>query len=87
VDGLAEVVQTSFTGARAKELLTSIDEVSQHEHLADKVQDQLAKTFFLHEDEFKPAEIFLWIRVFEKIASIANQAEKMTHRVRLFLAT
>lgn len=87
VETLDEVTQTSFSGAKAREMLSLVDEVKREEHLADKVQDQLAKEFFKHEDLFKPAEIILWIRVFERIAAIANNAKKTAQRVRLFVAT
>ena len=35
---------------------------------------------------FKPAAIYLWMKIFNKVGDLANYAEKMTHRVRLFMA-
>ena len=86
VDQLDTLVRTSFSGPEAERVLAMIDQVDREEHESDKIQDQLAKVFFRHEEHFKPAEIYLWMRIFETIAEIANHAEKMTHRVRLFLA-
>ncbi|MFH1132000.1 MAG: TIGR00153 family protein [Pseudomonadota bacterium] len=86
VDELDDLVRSSFSGSAAKRLLEKIDIVDQEEHLADKVQDKLAKTFFRYEDQFKPAAIFLWMKVFNKIGDLANNAERMTHRIRLFIA-
>jgi predicted phosphate transport protein (TIGR00153 family) len=87
VEILEEVTQTSFSGAAAQRLLQELESVARAEHEADKVQDQLAKAFFRHEDLFKPSEILLWIRIFERIGAIANNAKKTAHRMRLFVAT
>jgi predicted phosphate transport protein (TIGR00153 family) len=88
--GVVEELETlsgvSFEGAEATRVLTLIDMVDREEHLADKVQDQLAKEFFRHEDQFKPAALYLWMKIFNKIGDLANFAEKMTHRIRLFMA-
>lgn len=86
VDQLETLANVSFAGAKARRVLRMIDEVDREEHLADKVQDQLAKAFFRHEDDFKPAAIYVWMKVFNKLGDLANHSEKMTHRIRLFLA-
>lgn len=86
VDQLGTLVHTSFSGPEAQKVLALIDEVDREEHAADKIQDQLAKTFFRNEDAFKPAAIYLWMKIFNKVGDLANFAEKMTHRVRLFMA-
>jgi len=86
VDNLGTLVHASFTGPEAQKVLLLIDEVDREEHEADKLQDQLAKTFFRNEDAFKPAAIYLWMKIFNKVGDLANFAEKMTHRIRLFLA-
>jgi hypothetical protein len=86
VDHMGVLVHASFSGPEAQHALQLIDELDKMEHEADKIQDQLAKCFFRHEDEFKPAAIFLWVKVFNKVGDLANFAEKMTHRIRLFMA-
>ena len=63
VDNLGDLVHASFTGPEAQKVLQLIDEVDRAEHEADKLQDQLAKTFFRNEDQFKPAAIFLWMKI------------------------
>lgn len=86
VEELTALSGASFAGPEARKVLTLIDMVDREEHLADKVQDRLAKAFFKHEDAFKPAAIFVWMKVFNKIGDLANFSEKMTHRIRLFMA-
>ena len=76
----------SFSGAVAQRALAMIDQVDREEHEADKIQDQLAKAFFRHEDEFKPAALYVWMKIFSRLGTIANRAEKLAHRIRLFLA-
>ena len=87
VDQLDSLATASFGGYEARRVLSMIDDVDRSEHEADKVQDRLAKTFFHHEDRFKPAAIYLWMKIFNKIGDLANHAEKMTHRLRLFLSS
>jgi len=86
VDTLGTLVHASFSGPEAQKVLDLIDELDRAEHEADKIQDQLAKAFFRNEDTFKPAAIYLWMKIFNKVGDLANFAEKMTHRIRLFLA-
>ena len=86
VDNLGGLVHASFAGPEAQQVLEMISGVDQAEHEADKIQDQLAKTFFRHEDAFKPAAIYLWMKIFNKVGDLANFAEKMAHRIRLFMA-
>jgi len=86
VDNLGTLVHASFSGPEAQHVLELIDELDKAEHESDKIQDQLAKTFFRNEDKFKPAAIYLWMKIFNKVGDLANFAEKMTHRIRLFMA-
>ena len=86
VDQLDSLLNSSFSGPEAKRVEQMMTEVDRLEHEADKVQDQLAKSFFAHEDEFKPAAIYLWIKIFNKIGDLANYTENMVHRIRLFMA-
>ena len=87
VEELETLAGVSFAGPEARRVLTLIDVVDHDEHLADKVQDQLAKEFFRHEADFNPAAIYLWMKIFNKIGDLANFSEKLTHRIRLFMAS
>jgi predicted phosphate transport protein (TIGR00153 family) len=86
VERLNTLVSASFAGPEAEQVVAMMDELDELEHDADKVQDQLAKVFFKHEDDFKPGALFVWMKVFNKIGDLANFSEKVTKRIRLFMA-
>jgi uncharacterized protein Yka (UPF0111/DUF47 family) len=56
------------------------------EHEADKAQDQLGKQLFEHEEEFSPASLLMWIKIFDKISKISNSSEQMVSHIRIMLA-
>jgi predicted phosphate transport protein (TIGR00153 family) len=80
------LLAASFRGPERVKVLAMIDELSELEHQADKEQDKLLKAFFKHEDSFKPAEIYIWMKVIALIGDIANNSETMANRVRLVVA-
>ncbi|MBW2733389.1 MAG: DUF47 domain-containing protein [Deltaproteobacteria bacterium] len=86
VSELKALAGVSFSGYEAQRVLGMIELVDREEHNADKVQDQLAKAFFRHEDSFKPAAIYVWMKIFANVGDVANLAETMMHRIRLFMA-
>ncbi len=59
---------------------------NRQEHEADKRQDQAAKLLFQQEELISPVAIFMWNKVLNKIGDMANHAENVGDRVRLFLA-
>lgn len=83
IDVLAEA---GFSGPEADRVLTMIDELNRLEHQADIVQDSLARTLFAMEDEIKPGSLLIWNKIFNKVGDMANAAEKMGNRLRLFLS-
>ncbi len=86
MEQLDKLVEASFSGPEAQRVLALIDLLDQKEHQADKVQDQLAKIFFKHEDEFKPAALYVWMKVFNKVGDLANHSKKVAKNIRLFMA-
>jgi hypothetical protein len=82
-EGLAS---SGFSGPSAQRALELIDELGRLEHQADIVQDDLARRLFSIEDEIKPGSLFVWNKIFNKLGDMANHAERMGNRLRLFLA-
>lgn len=80
------VSEASFTGREALRVRAMIDELGRLEHEADLVQDDLARRLFAIEDEIKPASLLMWNKIFNKIGDMANHAERMGNRLRLFFA-
>lgn len=86
VDQLDVLVKVGFEGKEAVRVKNMIDELNQLEHEADVVQDDLARRLFDLEDEIPPGGIFIWNKILNKVGDVANTAEKMGSRLRLFLA-
>ena len=83
---LEMVARAGFSGPQAAEMITMIDELGRLEHAADIVQDDLARRLFAIEDRIKPGSLLIWNKIFNKLGDMANHAERMGNRLRLFLA-
>ena len=80
------LLASRFGGNVADETRELITRLGQQEHEADKRQDRTAKILFGQEDVMPPVSIFMWNKVLNKIGDMANHAENVGDRVRLFLA-
>ena len=86
VKSMEAVSNAGFEGREADRVIHLIDELGRLEHEADIVQDDLARKLFSIEDEIKPGSLLIWNKIFNKIGDMANHAEKMGNRLRLFFA-
>jgi predicted phosphate transport protein (TIGR00153 family) len=86
VDLLPDLVAGGFGGRSATRAREAIAAVSQAEHVADKRQDQAAKRLFTLEDQMSAVSLFMWTKVLQILGAIANHAENVGDRIRLFLA-
>ncbi len=86
INSLDRLLEAGFAGPDAQEVAELIDEVDRLEHLTDKAQDILGKEIFVHEDELKPAALFMWIKIANKVGDLANCAERMVHNIRLMMS-
>lgn len=86
VAGVEALLSSGFGGTTAERTRALIRELGRREHEADKLQDQSAKVLFSLEGELPPVAIFMWTKVLNKIGDMANHAENVGDRVRLFLA-
>lgn len=83
LDGLLE---SGFSGPNVESVLAMVDEVGRLEHEADKMQDIFGKGLFHYEDDMKPAALYMWIKIANKVGDIANAAEGMANKLRIMLA-
>lgn len=83
---LDELVEASFGGAEAGKIVEMISALSKMEHEADIRQHELLQKLLTLEDELGALNIVLWMRVFQCVGDIANGAEKVGNRLRLFLS-
>ncbi len=86
IDAIDQLVESGFSGPNVDKVLEAVEEVGRLEHEADKAQDQFGKLLFIHEDDFKPAALFMWIKIANKVGDIANAAERMCNQTRIMLA-
>jgi len=86
IEELDILVETSFGGPEAQKVIAMIDEVCDAEHHADEIQREVTKNFLANEGKFSPADLWLWLKIVAKTGDIANYAERMCNRVRLFLS-
>jgi len=86
IDELDVLVETSFGGAEAQRVISMIDEVCDMEHHADEAQRKVTKGLLNHEEVYTPGELWLWLKIVAKTGDIANYAERMCNRIRLFLS-
>jgi predicted phosphate transport protein (TIGR00153 family) len=86
IDLIDDLVESGFAGPPADRVLEQAAILGRAEHEADKIQDQCAKGLFKHEESMRPAEVFMWTKVLNKIGDMANHAENVGDQFRLFVA-
>lgn len=86
VERIEVASRAGFSGPQTSDLLAMIDELGRLEHAADIVQDDLARKLFAIEDTIKPGSLLIWNKIFNKVGDMANHAERMGNRARLFVA-
>ncbi len=86
IEELDVLVETSFGGTEAQRVISMIDRVCDMEHCADESQRKATKGLLTHEEAYTPGELWLWLKIVAKTGDIANYAERMCNRVRLFLS-
>jgi predicted phosphate transport protein (TIGR00153 family) len=87
VGHLETLSQVGFTGNNVEQVLVMIDEIGRLEHEADLVQDDLARRLFSIEDSIAPGSLLIWNKIFNKVGDMANHAERLGNRLRLFFAS
>jgi len=83
---IVQMSEASFGAREATKVRSMIDELGRLEHEADLVQDDLARKLFSIEDSIKPGSLLVWNKIFNKVGDMANHAEKVGNRLRLFFA-
>lgn len=86
VEALEELAEVGFAAKESERVMEMLDELNRLEHKADTVQDELARQLFAIEDDIKPGSLYIWSKIFSELGDMANSAEKMGNRLRLFLS-
>ena len=85
VHELDELLETGFGGAEAERVVQMVHRVAELEHEADRLQHELLKHLFAHEDEFSHGTFYLWTRILRQISEISNLSERLANRIRTLL--
>ena len=78
------LVVSGFSRRAVSDAQQEIQKIGEYEHQADKYQDQAAKLLFQKETELGALEIMMWSKVLKKLGDVANHAENVGDRMRLF---
>ena len=79
---LSLLEETAFTGAEAKRVLDSIDNIGAEEWKADKLQRKFARSFYEMEDRLDHITIYFLDKYCHTLSEIANTAEKAAKFLR-----
>ena len=85
MDRLDELVEAAFSGPESENVHKIIDRIEDMEHDCDIVQANFGRAVFAAESEMTAGELWLWLRIGQKVGSLANSAEKVGKRLQLLL--
>ena len=82
---LDELMEASFGGAEAGKVEEMINQLGREEHETERLQNELVRKLLTMEDKIGTLNVIMWMKVFEATGNLANRAEKVGNRLRLFL--
>lgn len=85
MDELDELVEASFSGPEAEKVIKIIDNLGVLEHETDKVQWDLAHRVFAMENDLTAGELWMLLKIGNKLGDLANAAENVGKRLNLML--
>lgn len=86
INELDELLEIGFRGRGAKQVRAMLKELHTIETDTDRLGMEITSVLFLHEEEIKPLNAVYWGKVLEQIGEIADRAENVGNRLRLFIA-
>ena len=86
IEELDELLETGFRGGEAKQVEEMVDQLNLFEDDADAAEQALSQTLFSIESKLDPVSVIMWYRIIEWIGDLADHAEKVGDRIRLFIA-
>ena len=86
IEELDELLEMGFRGNEAKQVEEMADKLNRIEDDADAAERVLAQTLFKIESKLDPVSVIMWYRIIEWIGDLADHAEKVGDRIRLFIA-
>ncbi|MDX1623454.1 MAG: TIGR00153 family protein [Gemmatimonadota bacterium] len=82
---LEALQEASFGGKGAERVIAMIEEVSQGEYEADKIQTAVTRHLYEIEDRIDPVSVYFITKLFRLLGEIANHAENTGDNLRMML--
>lgn len=86
IEKLDELLEVGFRGGEARRVREMVEQLNLFEDEADAHERALARALFAIESKIDPVTVMMWYRIIEWIGDLADHAEKVGDRVRLFIA-
>lgn len=86
VEELDELLQMGFRGGEAQQIEEMVDQLNLIEREADALELEVSRTLFKIESSIDPVSVIMWNRIIEWIGNLADYAEQVGDRFRLFVA-
>jgi hypothetical protein len=81
-----ELMEASFGGAEAGKVEEMINNLGREEYKTDRLQHDLVRKLLSMEDEMGTLNVIMWMKVLKVTGNMANRAEKVGNRIRLFIS-
>lgn len=86
INELDELVETGFRGREVARVDEMIEELSRIESDTDELEERVQRLLFSIEDELGISAIF-WYKLIDDVGDMADYAERVGNRLRLFIAS
>lgn len=81
-----ELMEASFGGVEAGKVEEMINNLGREEYKTDRLQHDLVRKLLSMEDEMGTLNVIMWMKVLKVTGNMANRAEKVGNRIRLFIS-
>ncbi len=85
IEELDRLLETSFGGHEATKVADMVSHVVLCKQEVDQTQQELLALFLAQPEAEQATYLFLSMKVIDSIAAIANEAERLAHRIRMLL--
>lgn len=86
VQHFGDLVESSFRGPEAQEILGKIEAIGYAESRVDRAEERVAATVFDREFPGDPIDVYLLSKVIDRLGGVADAAERTANRLRVMLS-
>jgi predicted phosphate transport protein (TIGR00153 family) len=85
IEEMDELLESSFGGLGAEKVKNLVEQTAYQEHEARQAYRKITKHLLSMTPTLSAPAFYLWMRVIEEIAAIAEHSEKLANRIRMIL--